>query len=299
MHYKGLDLNLLLVLDVLLKERSVTRASQHLHLSPSSVSGALARLREYFDDELLTLVGRRMVPTALGERIAASVSDILVQVQATIDIKLDFDPGTVRQHFTIMMSDYVSTVAMADALKQAMQAAPGLSFELVPPSDAHGEALDRGEIDLLIMPENLISSQHPAVVLFEDSYVCLADRDHAAFGEHISLEQYLSLGHVMVKAGAFRGLPHSDMVLARQKVERRIEVSAITFNCVPRYVVGTQRIATVQKRLAEQYLRCLPLKMVPLPLEIPPLVEMIQWHRYKENNPVLMWLIAQLRATIR
>lgn len=299
MHYKGLDLNLLQVLDVLLKERSVTRASQHLHLSPSSVSGALGRLREYFDDELLTLVGRKMVPTALGERIAASVSDILVQVQATLDIKLDFDPSTVRRHFTLMMSDYVSTVVMADALKQVMAAAPGLSFELLPPIDAHGEALDRGDIDLLIMPRNLIAPQHPSVVLFEDSYVCLADRDNDQVQEGMTLAQYGQMGHVMVKAGAFRGLPHSDMYLSRKKVERRIEITAISFNCVPRHIVGTRRIATLQKRLADEYLRYFPLKTVRLPMEIPPLVEMLQWHRYKENDPLLMWLIGRLREVVR
>jgi DNA-binding transcriptional LysR family regulator len=298
MHFKGLDLNLLLVLDVLLKERSVTRAGLHLHLSPSSVSGALGRLREYFDDELLMLVGRKMVPTPLGERIAVAVSDILLQVQATIDIKLHFNPGTVKRHFTIMMSDYVSTAVMADALRKILDIAPGLTFDLIPPTDAHSEALDRGEIDLLIMPKNLISEQHPAKMLFDDTYVCLVDGSNTDIDQHVSLEQYKKLGHVVVKAGAFRDLPHSDLFLSSQKIERRIEVTTISFNCVPRYIVGTRRIATLQKRLVDEYIKYFPLKSLAPPIDIPKLVEMIQWHKYKENDPVLMWLVNNLKQSI-
>ncbi|MFZ6765650.1 LysR family transcriptional regulator [Undibacterium sp. Di26W] len=290
MHFKGLDLNLLVALDVLLKEKSITRASQLLHLSPSSVSGALARLREYFDDEILVLVGRKMVPTPLGNMIASSVGDILLQVQSTIDIRPHFDPATAKRNFTLMMSDYTSTVLMSGALQKMQQIAPGITFDMVPPTDTHSEALDRGEIDLLIMPKSLISSNHPAEILFVDSYVCLAANDNSEVGNNLSIEQYCSMGHVVVKAGTPRGLTHGDVFLSQKKIDRRIEIFTLNFNCLPRYLIGTKRIATLQKRLADEYIQYLPLKSVPLPFKIPDLVEMIQWHRYKEKDPALTWL---------
>ncbi len=75
MNLNRLDLNLLVALDALLTERSITRASERLHLSPSATSGALARLRTFFADELLTQIGRRMAPTALGARLKGSERD--------------------------------------------------------------------------------------------------------------------------------------------------------------------------------------------------------------------------------
>ncbi|MET3138044.1 LysR family nod box-dependent transcriptional activator [Undibacterium sp. GrIS 1.2] len=295
MHFKGLDLNLLVALDVLLKEKSITRASQLLHLSPSSVSGALARLREYFDDEILVLVGRKMVPTPLGDMIASSVGDILLQVQSTIDLRPHFDPATAKRNFTLMMSDYISTVLMSGALRKIQQISPGITFDMVPPTDTHSEALDRGEIDLLIMPKSLISSTHPAEVLFEDSYVCLVSEDNPYVGNECSLEQYCSMGHVVVKAGTPRGLTHGDVFLAQMKIERQVEIFTLSFNCLPRYLIGTNRIATVQKKLADEYMNYLPLKSVPLPFKIPALIEMIQWHRYKEKDPALTWFRQYLK----
>ena len=83
MDLRRLDLNLLVALDALLSERSVTRAGERLHLSPSATSGALARLRDYFGDDLLRQVGRKMVPTPLAESLQASVRDCILHLQAT------------------------------------------------------------------------------------------------------------------------------------------------------------------------------------------------------------------------
>jgi len=116
MHFNGLDLNLLVALDVLLTERNITLASRRLHLSQSAASGALARLRDYFGDELLTQVGRRMVLTPLGESLAAPVRDILLRVETTVQTRPQFDPASARHHFKLLMSDYVATVLMTRAI---------------------------------------------------------------------------------------------------------------------------------------------------------------------------------------
>ncbi len=99
MHFEQLDLNLLVALDALLTERSITAAGVRVHLTQSAMSGALSRLREFFNDDLLTQVGRKMVPTPLGESLAEPVRQILLQVKAAINAKPGFDPATSRRHF--------------------------------------------------------------------------------------------------------------------------------------------------------------------------------------------------------
>src|SRR5262245_4933192 len=112
MRFNRLDLNLLVALDALLAEQNITRAAERLHLSQSAVSGALARLREHFQDELLVQVGRRMTRTPLAESLAQPVREILAQVQATVERRPGFDPSTSDRQFSIMVSDYVTTVLM-------------------------------------------------------------------------------------------------------------------------------------------------------------------------------------------
>jgi hypothetical protein len=94
MHFKGLDLNLLAALDVLLHEKNTARAGERLCLSQSAVSGALARLREYFNDELLVQAGRGFVLTPLAESLIEPVRGLLQQIEETIAAKARFDPAT-------------------------------------------------------------------------------------------------------------------------------------------------------------------------------------------------------------
>jgi LysR family transcriptional regulator, nod-box dependent transcriptional activator len=204
MNLSRLDLNLLVALDVLLAERSITRAAGRLNLSPSATSGALARLRTYFDDELLTQIGRRMAPTPLGESLQSSVRDCLLHLQATIDIRPEFDPLASKRNFRLMMSDYVCTVLMPAALRRLQREAPGITIELMGNQNEPWEALARGEIDLLVLPQNFIRSDHPSEVLFEDEYVCVCWSENPLIGADISLEQCLQLGHVVARIGTLR-----------------------------------------------------------------------------------------------
>ena len=188
MNLHRLDLNLLVALDVLLTERSITHAAERLNLSPSATSGALSRLRAYFDDELLTQIGRRMAPTPLGESLQASVRDCLLHVQATIDIRPQFDPLKSKRNFKLMMSDYVSTVLMPAALRRLQHEAPGITIELMANENEPWQALSRGEVDFLVLPKHFIREEHPSEVLFEDDYVCVCWSGNPLVGAQISAE---------------------------------------------------------------------------------------------------------------
>lgn len=290
MHFRQLDLNLLVALDALLTERNITEAGRRVHLTQSAMSGALARLREYFDDELLVQVGRKMVPTPLAGSLAEPVREILLKVKSTIAAKPTFDPGTATRRFSLMMSDYVSTVLMSEVLRQAEQVAPHVTFEIVSNDISNPfEVLERADIDFLIMPPDYISKNHPSELLFQDGYACVVWADNPIVGDSLSTQQYIELGHVVPQFG--RRTPAIDEFFLNQLgLTRRIEVVAMNFNAIPQCIVGTRRVATVQRRLAEFYAKYLPLRLVPPPFEIPPLRESMQWHTCFDGDPGSHWL---------
>jgi LysR family transcriptional regulator, nod-box dependent transcriptional activator len=284
-----LDLNLLVVLDALLAEQSVTRAADRLCLSPSATSGALARLREFFEDELLVQVGRKMALTPLGQTLAKTVPECLLHVRATVEARPEFDPINAKRKFTLMMSDYVSDVLMPQALQRLEKEAPGVTIDLMPNLDAPWEALDRGEVDFLILPQYLVQDGHPSEVLFEDTYVAAVWSENPHVGGELSLEQFQRLGHIAVRFGR-RGVTAFDAWLTKQNIARQVEIVAMSFNCVPRLLIGTNRVATMHRRLAEIYADSLPMRLVPLPFQAPSLFEVIQWHKYRDRDPGRIWL---------
>jgi len=299
MDLKGLDLNLLVALDALLTECSITQAAERLHRSPSATSGALARLRDYFGDELLTQIGRRMAPTPLGESLRGAVRDCLLHVQATMDIRPQFDPATARRNFRLMMSDYVATVLVAPLLQKLGHAAPGVTLELLANVDAPAEWLARGEVDFLVLPRQFAHPEHPAELLYEDEYVCVCWSGNRAVGDTISEAQCLSLGHVVTRIGNVRPPTIDQWFFQHFRQDRRVEVVAMTFGLVPHLLVGTPRIAFMHRRLAETYCQLMPLRWLPSPVPLPRVVEMVQWHRYRQSDPGRAWLLAQIRNTLK
>jgi len=294
------DLNLLVALDALLTEQNVTRAGNRLNLSQSAMSGALARLRHYFRDELLVPVGRQMVLTPVAQGLVEPVRDILLQIRGALGSKPTFDPSSATRHLSLAVSDYVTEILMADVLRTAHFEAPHISFELRPVGRRAGEDLESGELDFLIAPEGYVSSSQPTEVLFEDTYTCVVWTENRAIGTALTLEQYMTLGHVAVNvAGNEPPMNYDEQFLRRSNFKRRIEVSVPAFHMAPQLVVGTDRVTTITTRLAATYAKSLPLRLLPLPIAMPPMVEMLQWHKVHEYDPAHHWFRALLRTAVQ
>jgi DNA-binding transcriptional LysR family regulator len=104
------------------------------------------------------------------------------------------------------------------------------------------------------------------------------------------MDQYLRLGHVVLQFGRGRTPAIDEWFLTKLGVTRRIEVLAMNFNVLAQHVVGTRRIATIQRRLAEYYEKYLPIRLLPPPFELPPLIEAVQWHSMFDQDPGNRWL---------
>jgi LysR family nod box-dependent transcriptional activator len=291
MQLSHLDLNLLVALDALLSEQNITAAGRRVHLTQSAMSGALGRLREFFGDELLTPVGRKMVRTTMGESLVVPVRAILLKIKETISVTPSFDPATSKRQFSLMMSDYVSTVLMPAVLSHVENMAPGVGFEILANDLSHPlEILERADVDFVIMPPAYLHKEHPSQRLFDDDYACVVWSNNSLVGNQISPEEYLKLGHVSLQFGRLQ-TPVVDEFVHRQIGDaRRIEVIAMNFNSVIQYIVGTHRIAIIQRRLAEFYAKYHPVRLIPPPFEIPPITETLQWHTCFEHDPGSKWL---------
>jgi len=299
MRMKQFDLNLLVALDALLSVKNTTHAGRRINRSQPAMSSALARLREHFEDDLLTQVGRNLVPTPLGESLATQVRDILTRTEATLDARSVFDPASAHRRFKLMMSDYVSTVLMAHVVQRAAQLAPNVDFDILPHEISPWESIEHGESDLLIMPEEFLPPELPREVIFAEHYVCVTWRDNPLVSDTISAEQYLNLGHVLSRPGNHpqRRISADERHFEHAGQPRRVEVVVSEFANIPHYLVGSARIATMHSRLAKLYAGFLPLKILPMPLPVPELHEATTWHPHRERDPGLCWLRDLIKET--
>jgi len=295
MRLNRLDLNLLVALDALLTERSITRAAERIHLSQPATSGALARLREFFGDEILVRVGAQMKPTPLGESLAAPVHNILLQVKSMVDRGLDFVPEESERKFRIMCSDYSVNTIVNPLVEHLAKVAPKLQLDLMVPNSTPKESFEQGEIDFLIMPLHFLSQDHPSTSLFKEGFVCIGWDQNPAFDPHISEETFLSSGHVSARFGSQRQ-PSQDQIILSQDfgIQPRVEVFTSTFNAIPPMLVNTMRIATCYENLARTWSKHLPLKSSPVPFELPHITWGVQWHKFRELDPGIQWLRDQM-----
>jgi LysR family nod box-dependent transcriptional activator len=297
MRFQSLDLNLLVALDALLSERNVSAAAQRLNLSQSTLSGALHRLREYFGDPLLLNAGRELRLTARAEALLEPVRAALMQIEATITRPPNFDPATSERHISLIASDFVLEVLVSPALKVFSKSAPRMTFTLHPLDERGPGRLERGEVDLLITHDALADKAHPARILLEEDAVVVACADNSDVGDVLSVEDFFRLPHITVQPGyAPPGSVHflEEWLRRTQPVRRRIELVAPTFASVSALVVGTGRIGLMHRHQARLHARTVPIRLLEVPLDLPPASQVIQWHRARGNDPAITWVTESL-----
>ena len=297
MRLKGLDLNLLVALDILLEEKSVSRAAERLHLSQPAVSAALGRLRDYFKDDLLVLHGKRMIPTSYAQSLVPHVKRILAKVDDLISMSSEFDPMHSERIFRLMASDYITSVLIIPIITKLQRIAPKIGLDIRLPEEAVHIEFERGEVDLTLVPEAYLSENHPAELLFEESHVVVACKQNPAFDEEITVDTFFELSHIAVTLGPTRLPSFTEKNLAEMGYTRKIDVHAPLFSAVPRMLLGTNRIAVVQERLARTFKSTLPIKIAPMPLEFPLMRVMMQYHSARVADQGQIWLRELLLET--
>ncbi|SAK52360.1 LysR family transcriptional regulator [Caballeronia glebae] len=297
MRLKGLDLNLLVVLDALLTERSVSRAAQRIGLKQSAVSSALGRLRDHFDDALLEWRNRQMTPTTLGYELQSTLRTLLQRADVISNATQAFAPAAALQEFVVLCSDYVAQVFMPRVIARLMKEAPGASLSIRPlittlprSRNLMGDELERRGAHLAIAPKEFTSADRPSVDLFREAFTCIVATDNPHVGEQLSTRQYSALPHVIATFMDSAASTVEGRRLERAGVARRVDVTVPNFLLVPEFVIGTERIGTVPSRLADALTRSMPLRAVPAPFPAIDVWETLQISAAHSGDPAVEWL---------
>ncbi|GHH30331.1 LysR family transcriptional regulator [Streptomyces lanatus] len=281
------DLNLLIPLEVLLTECSVTRAARRLFLTQPAMSNALSRLRQHFNDPLLVRDGRAMRRTARGEDLLLQVRQLLAQINQLAPG--GFDPATAERRFSVMMSDFAAMVLMPAVLR-AVAGYPGISLRVVPYQASYAAELEEGGIDLLLTIDEHLMSNHPTVPLLTADWVAITVVDNPLVGDELTLEDYTSLRHVVVRYDDGRITTMEESYVRRHAIDRPVAMYVPSFTHVPWVLPGTTCLGVVPGPVAEAVRSALKLRVLPVPIHIAPIRENMQWHSRTDDDAGAAWL---------
>ena len=293
MRLNNFDLNLLVAFDILLQEQNVTKAADRANVTQSAMSASLKRLREAFHDEILAQQGRKMVPTPFALSMQSEISAKIGELRGLISRKGIFDPLSSDRQFKITASDYITTVLLVPLLNSFAENAPGITFDISLPNAETSKQLANGEVDFILTPDSFVHEKHPFELVFEERHVVVGWSGNPVMSKKMSKKRLAELGHVGV---LITGKDTFQNVWMQESgVNRRIEIIAPSFLQAPFFIPGTMRIAIMHERLAKYMAKRLPLKILKLPLQMPPMREVLQYHSTREMDPGLTWLREQLR----
>ncbi len=296
MRFKGMDLNLFVAFDALLDTRNTARAAERLGLSQPAASAALARLRDYFQDDLLVLKGRRMYPTPLAETLLPRIRQCLRDADAVIATTSQFDPATAERRFRIVSSDYVIAAILAPLAQATATTAPGVHLHLTLVDETAAEQVRRGEADLIITPADYAMGGIPTEPLYEERYVLAGWSEHPIFREGVTEDAIFAWPHIALSVGNLRSTTVGDKQFELLGRPRRVEVIAGSFAVLPWLLVGTERLTLMHERLARASAEHFEIRYAPLPFPFAPLRQLVQYHETRRADQGVRWLIDLIRT---
>jgi DNA-binding transcriptional LysR family regulator len=286
---RNIDLNLLVALDALLAERSVSRAAVRLRLSQPATSALLARLRELFGDPLLLRSARGMLPTPRALELLAPVKQVLDEIETIVQPPAAFDAGRAAHSFTLSASDYVEYALLPRLVDYLEHEAPGvrlgvrsIDLQLV------AKQMESGEVDLCITGmQNAPAGLHLRP-LYTERLVSVVRRDHPAVGASLTLDEFCSLEHIQVSVPGSGFSTHIDNALAARGRKRHARLTVPHFLLVPEIVARSDMISSLPERLARGYAK--QLRIFDPPVELQKFTVGEMWHERNQRDPAQQWL---------
>jgi DNA-binding transcriptional LysR family regulator len=289
----AVDLNLLVVFEALLIERSVSRAARRLGLAQPSVSNALNRLRVLLADDVFLRTPQEMRPTPRALELAEPIIDALQQVRSALIPPAEFDPSTSTQKFAVAAADNAD-FALALVGKRLSEAAPHAVFSVISlaGSATAYSVLDEGSVDVAVGLFRAVPKRFSIVSLYWERYVCIADREHPDLVDGLTLEKLIALPHLAVTRDA--GM--IDAALTSRGLRRRVTMQVPFFSVVPYLIEGSRLLAVVGERIGHHLATTMGVRCYPLPFEIEPWNISAVWPR-QGNSPdeAVAWLVTMLR----
>lgn len=291
---RGIDINLIVVLDAVLEERNLTRAGEAIGMTQPTVSSSVAKLRTIIGDPLLVRAGRSFELTDRAKQLQPIVRQAVNEVGRTFNLRPMFDPAESDRQFRIAASDYALSVMTAPLLAVFAEEAPNVSVEF-------SALIEVDPVDLL-RQDVIVASASRGIPgkrqsLFSDTFVCLVSADHPRLQNGaLTLEDLAEMPYVNVSFGEEVVMVANDSLL-EAGVTPRVMMSVPGFLPVPYMIEGTEQYGFVPTRVADAFARDLGLVVAKTPLALRTLVEAVYWHPSKNDDPALRWLVEILRKT--
>lgn len=288
------DLNLLAVLDALLRHRNVTRAGKEVGLSQSATSHALTRLRELFGDQLLEPSGRQMLLSHRAETITQPLGRALDLLNSLFDAR-GFDPATSIRQFNVGTSDYVAILVLPSFAKNLSACAPGVVTHFTWAEKDIAKKLRASQLDLALVPHGTLSDEdmhsHP---LFTDDLVVIASADNPEIGDSLDAETYERMPHARFKREQSGGQSYADLQLQHSGLNVEASILVSNFLLLPFAISGTKCLALLHKRLAERLRDTAGIKVLKPPFPTTQLHVHAYWSHAAHSDPAHKWFRTQL-----
>ena len=290
------DLNLLPALAALLEQRHVTRAAESIGIGQPAMSAALARLRRLFGDPLLVRRGRVLELTPMGQALLEPVHDVLASLEHLLTVSPDFDPRTDNRSFTVAASDYVTLVLLRSLFEELYRDAPGVAVNVMPINSATTLAVERGQVDLAILPRQVASARMSTMrhrELFTDRYLPAVWSQNRDVGDVLDRDALERLPYVCYRTeggGEGEGDAYIDRQLAALGIHPRIALTTLSFAVIPSLLPGTQLLGFVHERLLRLSRLQRELRVLTTSISFEPIVESMYWHPVRHSDPAHHWL---------
>ncbi len=297
----AINLNLLPALVLLLDEKSVTGAARRAGVTQSAMSHSLARLREALGDRLLVNAGRAWVLTPRAKLLAERVPSLLGQLTNSLRPRAPFDPTTAERTFRIATFDFFEFTALPDLLAVLSAGAPNVRLEVLRFGPRSLAEVTAGDVDLALVAANMAAPMAGLCQrsLGSDPFCVIAREGHPALRKKLSLDAYLSLGHVLVSLESKRdGVV--DRALAARDLARTVALRVQHFSSAALAVAHSDLVCTLTRSVAERARAMLDLQVFEPPIALPDAKVVALWSKSLDADPAHQWLratVAGLRAT--
>ncbi len=292
------DLNLFVILDALLEERSVTGAARRLGVTPSAVSHTLRRLRAELGDPLLVRTAGGMSPTVRAEELRGPIRRGLEMIGDAVRVGGRFDPRTASRCFTFATSDLLGLVLLPVLWERLAKAAPRVDLRIGPIFRDVERTLESGAAEIVLSGATA-PIDTPGLFrqrLFEERLVCLARVDHPGVRDPLTLDEFCALTHALVAPRGGPGIV--DQALERLGRSRRIAVRLPHFLVAPFLIAKSDLVLTVGESVARAFAQSLPLRVVAPPIELPATTYWQIWHERSQRDAGHVWLRAQVAKAV-
>lgn len=285
-----LDLNLLVALDALLTERSVTRAAERLHLSQPALSASLARLRTHYNDPILARRGNTYELTPLALRLTEHTTTALDAARRVFESQAIWTPHDSTREFSIYGSDYGFAAIGTAISKLAAEEAPGVRFRFMlhNPAIVDEAAVRLRSVDGMVIPHGHLTDL-AYTDLWRDDWVVLASTSNDAVGDELTMEHLGALPWVFTfqTRTAFTSASRQLQLLG---IEPRVEAVVESFLALPHFIKGTDRLGLIQAGLAESVAQVKGVRVLTPPFDATPVVNALWWHPVHGRDPEHAWM---------